>query len=66
MKLLRIAIYMIYFIVYGYSAYMTSVEPEKNVWGYICVFTFGIVAIMAINQFANSSKKNSENNDHEV
>jgi len=66
MKLLRIAIYMIYFIVYGYSAYMTSVEPEKTRWGYICVLTMLIMSIMAINQFANSSKKNSENNDHEV
>lgn len=55
-----------YFIVYGYSAYMTSVEPEKNVWGYICVLTFGIVAIMAINQFASSSGKNSENSDEKL
>ena len=55
-----------YFIVYGYSAYMTSVEPEKNVWGYICVLTFAIVAIMGISDFANSSKKNSENSDEKL
>jgi hypothetical protein len=54
------------FIVYGYSAYMTTVEPERNVWGYICVITFAIVAIMGISDFANSSKKNSENTDQNL
>jgi len=62
MKLLRISIYIMYFIVYGYSAYMTTVEPEKTRWGYICVLTFAIVALMGISDFVNSSKKNSENN----
>jgi hypothetical protein len=65
MKYVRIAIYVIYFIVYGYSARMTSLRPNENVWGYICTLVFAILAIMFVSQFMGKrekSEKDSENN----
>jgi hypothetical protein len=65
MKYVRIAIYTMYFIVYGYSARMTSLRPDENKWGYICTFVFAILAIMFVNQFMSKSKDSddkSENN----
>jgi quinol-cytochrome oxidoreductase complex cytochrome b subunit len=65
MKYVRIAIYIIYFIVYGYSAYKTGVEPDNKIWGYICALVFAILSIMFVNHYMNNSKNSdnkSENN----
>lgn len=61
MKVLRILMFTIYFLVYGYSAYKTTVEPDRAVWGWICALVFGILSIMAIKYFTEKSKKDKEN-----
>jgi hypothetical protein len=60
MKLVRALIFLMYFIVYGYSCYMTSVEPERNLWGYICTFVFGILFAMIVLIFTKNQKNKSE------
>ena len=40
---------------------MTSVEPENNTWGYICVLVFFILSIWLIIIFT----KHNENDDQE-
>ena len=52
-----------YLIVYVYSAYHTTTEPERTVWGWLCVVTFLILAIWAIGAFANNQHRpNNEDN----
>jgi hypothetical protein len=41
---------------------MTSVEPERSIWGYICAFVFGILFIWTVSIFSKYQKKKSENN----
>lgn len=53
-------IYIIYIVVYGYSTYMTSIEPENTYWGYICVYIFTFLAIWSIRMFSENSKNNEE------
>ena len=65
MKFLTGLIFVIYFIVYGYSAYMTSVEPDKIIWGYICVLVFGIVFTWGISIFVKHEKKKRDENNRE-
>ena len=36
MKFTKILIYVILFILYGYSCYMTSADSKRLIWGYIC------------------------------
>lgn len=59
MKFLTGVIFVIYVIVYGYSCYMASVEPERQVWGYICAVVFGIVFIWAVSIFTKNQKNKS-------
>ena len=66
MKVLRILMFAIYFFVYGYSTYKTSVEPDRLVWGYICTLVFGILCIWAVNLFANSSNNKKKENDEQT
>jgi len=54
-----------YIAVYVYSSHMTSVEPDKPLWGYICTFVFGYLAIWSIKlytKYSEENKKNSEEN----
>ena len=65
MKILRISIVIIYLIVYGYSVFKTTVEPDNKIWGYICALVFAILSIMFVNHYMNNSKNSdnkSENN----
>lgn len=61
MKFLTGIIFLLYFIVYGYSVHMTSVEPDRKIWGYICVVVFGIVFTWGISIFTKNQKNNQEN-----
>lgn len=63
MKYVITLIYVMYITTYAYSAYMTSVEPHKPLWGYICTFVFGFLSIWSITLFQKyykSGEKNSE------
>lgn len=62
MKYVRILIFIIYFIVYGYSCHKTSTDPNNLVWGYICGFIFGFLAIWSVILYGKyyGHKKNSE------
>lgn len=62
MNYVRTFIFIIYFIVYGYSAYKTSVAPDETIWGYICVLVFAILFIWGVSLFTNISEKKSEEN----
>ena len=54
-------IYIIYITVYGYSAHMTSVDPENALWGYICTFVFGVLSIWSVNLFTKYSLEKEKN-----
>jgi hypothetical protein len=60
MKYVITLIYILYIIVYGYSAYMTSVAPNELRWGYICVFVFAFLFIWGVSIFTKHSNTNSE------
>jgi hypothetical protein len=60
MKILRISIVIIYLIVYGYSVFKTTVEPDNVIWGYICTLVFAILAIMGVSYFAKHNEKKEE------
>ena len=64
MKFFTGLIFVIYFIVYGYSVHMTSVEPNRNIWGYICTLIFTIIVPWGISIFIKyqNKKPNNENN----
>ena len=49
-----------YLIVYVYSCYMTSVEPNRNIWGYICTGVFVVLFIMLVSVFTNNQKNKNE------
>jgi uncharacterized membrane protein (DUF485 family) len=66
MKYIIIFIYVIYFIVYGYSCHMTSIEPNRVIWGYICTLIFAVLSILSISIFVKYDKKKSENNQEEL
>lgn len=60
MKFVKAMIYALYLFVYGYSTYMTSVEPNNVIWGYICVFVFAYLFIGLISTVVNNQKKNDD------
>ena len=62
MKFLTGLIFVIYFIVYGYSVHMTSVEPDRKIWGYICTIVFGIIFSWGVSIIIKSNKKNNNEN----
>ena len=62
MKFVKATIFLMYLIVYVYSCYMTSVEPNKVFWGYICTGVFVVLFIMLVSFFTKNQQNNSENN----
>lgn len=62
MKFLKILIYVILFILYGYSCYMTSADSRHLIWGYICALDFGILFTMSVSFITKNQKKKE---DHE-
>jgi hypothetical protein len=36
---------------------MMSIEPDRNLWGYICVLLFGIFAIAGVTTYTTSLSK---------
>lgn len=65
MKFLTGLIIVIYFIVYSYSAYMTSVEPDRKIWGYICTLVFIILSIWGVSVFTKKQRKNKDENNQD-
>jgi uncharacterized membrane protein len=61
MKFIKILIYVILFILYGYFCYMTSAEPKHVIWGYICAIDFTILFIMSASYIVKYQKKNKSN-----
>jgi hypothetical protein len=49
--------------VYVYSAHMTSVDPNNNLWGYICTFVFAVLSIWSVNLYTKYSKKDEKNSE---
>jgi hypothetical protein len=60
MKILWICIYIVCLIIYIYSAYMTMVEPNNNLWGFICTIIFGFVAITGTIQYIRYQREHNE------
>jgi len=52
MKYLKISIYIACLIIYIYSAYMTTVEPNNILWGFVCTIVFATAAIVGVNQYS--------------
>jgi hypothetical protein len=63
MKFLIGFMFLVYIIVYIYSCHMTKVEPQRNIWGYICTIVFAILFIWGISIIIKNQKKNEENNE---
>ena len=57
MKFLKILIYVILFILYGYSCYMTSADSRHLIWGYICALDFGILFTMSVSFITKNQKR---------
>jgi DMSO reductase anchor subunit len=67
MKFLTGLIFGILLIIYGFAVHMTSVEPDKVIWGYICTIIFGVVftwgvAIISKHQGKNKDSENKDSN----
>ena len=52
MKYLKILFLILCLVAYVYSAYMTIVQPDNVLWGYLCTFIFLITAIGLIKQYS--------------
>jgi predicted ABC-type exoprotein transport system permease subunit len=59
MKFVKTAIFALYLIIYGYAVWMTSIEPNNVIWGYLCVAIFGFLFIWTISIIIKNSN-NSE------
>jgi uncharacterized membrane protein (DUF485 family) len=64
MKFIKILIYVILFILYGYSCYMTSADSKHVIWGYICAIDFAILFIMSVSYVITYQKKNKNNSEN--
>ena len=63
MKLLiRVIIFLMYLISYVYAVHMMSIEPDNNLWGYMCVFIFATLAIIGVTLYSKSTRKKNEEN----
>jgi len=63
MKFVKILIYVILFILYGYSCYMTSAESKHVIWGYICSADFGVLFLILVSAFSKHQKNNENNSE---
>lgn len=66
MKYVKIFIFIIYLIVYGYSCHKTSITPDEEIWGYICTAVFGglfIFVVKEIIKYDTKKKKELENSE---
>ncbi len=63
MKVMKAIILLMYLTSYVYAVHMMSIEPDRNVWGYICVIVFTVLSIAGINEFSkNSNNEKKKNN----
>jgi hypothetical protein len=60
MKFVKILIYVILFILYAYSCYMTSADSKHVIWGYICAVDFGILFLILVSFFTEYRKKKED------
>jgi hypothetical protein len=60
MKYVNALIFTMYLLVYGYSAYKTSVDPSETYWAYICIFTIGYLFMRTVKFVINLPDKKSE------
>ena len=65
MKFVKAIIYLLYLIVYAYSAHMTSVEPEKKFWGYLCVVIFAFLFTWTVSVIVKGRENKSDENKSE-
>jgi len=61
MRVLRIVMFAMYFLIYGYSMSKTTIEPNRPVWGYICTLVFSILSIWGVVIFMENNKKDEKN-----
>jgi hypothetical protein len=40
---------------------MTTVEPNNNMWGFICTIIFGIMAFTGVAQYIKYERERNEN-----
>jgi hypothetical protein len=64
MKLLKAIIYALYLIVYAYSAWMTTVEPTKTYWGFLCVAIFGFLFTWTVSMVVKNHKPPENNQEN--
>jgi hypothetical protein len=55
-KIIKVLIIMVYATVYAYSAWMTTIEPERSLWGWICTGLFAAGAVWLINSFKSKKR----------
>jgi quinol-cytochrome oxidoreductase complex cytochrome b subunit len=60
MRYVKIIIFIMYLIVYGYSAHMTSVQPNETIWPYICLFLFPLIFWRIIAYIISIPEKKSD------
>lgn len=63
MKYVIALIYILYIIVYGYSAHITSIESDNKLWGYICAFVFTVLSIWSVSLYTKYFKDKEKNSD---
>lgn len=61
MKYVKLLIFILSLIVYGYSEYKISVGPNEVIWSWICVILFPIIFIWFISYMIHIPQKKSEN-----
>lgn len=62
MKVMKAIILLMYLISYVYAVHMTSIEPDKVIWGYMCALIFTILSIIGVNAYMKKSEKKNEDN----
>ena len=60
MRIIKIINVVMYFIIYAYSAYKTTVSTD-TIWGWICTYIFVLFAIWGVTNGVKLMKRNNEN-----
>jgi hypothetical protein len=60
MKYVKIIIFIMYLIVYGYSVHMTSVKPDETYWSYICIVAIGYIFMKFVNFILSRPEKKTD------